>query len=231
MSILRPINYAGANEFKAPVPCPTSDIAGGPRVSISFNETWIPAVLSALKVLTRPEAYVGTKTDINRCTSDAHNLLSTTGGSMPVGSIIPHVLSALPSNWINCDGTSHLRTDWPELYAVIGAAWIIDADHFIVPDFQGRVPVGSGAGPGLTPRSPNNSGGEETHVLTQAETPSHTHTVPTQGVAGAVGTLSLTRYAAAPTSTLATSSIGSGSAHQNMPPFMVVKFAVVGRET
>lgn len=228
MSILRPINYAGAWEFRSPVPVPAGDIVAGTQVSISFNADWIPAVFSALKVLTRPEAYIGTLADIQRAVSDAHNLFDyRTGGSMSIGLVVEHCLSVLPSNWLACDGSTHLRVDWPDLYAIIDAAYIVDADHFKVPDFRGRSPLGSGTGTGLTARAVNAQGGEESHVLSVGELAAHTHPITAiQTTAGGPASV-LGNTVTGIVHNLATGSTGSGNGHNTMHPFTAVKFAIV----
>lgn len=245
MSILRPINYAGAWEFRSPVPVPSGGILDSPQVSIEFNETWIPAVMSALKALTRPEAYYGILADINRATQDAHNLFDAkSGGTMPIGSILPHMLSVLPGNWLACDGSTHLRVDYPALYAAIDAAYIIDADHFKVPDLMGRVAIGAGSGSGLTSRAVNAQGGEETHTMIPSELPVHSHGetwADTSGVVHnaekptSVGNLTTAKMLSVfdqscnSKDTLLSSAFGGAAIHNNMQPFTAVKFAVVAR--
>ncbi|TWT36884.1 Phage Tail Collar Domain protein [Posidoniimonas corsicana] len=52
---------------------------------------------------------------------------------------------------------------------------------FELPDLRGRAAVGVGAGPGLTPRLWAQPFGAEQSVLTEANIPSHSHTVPVAG--------------------------------------------------
>lgn len=235
MSILRPINYAGAWEFKQPVPCPSGDIAGGTQVSITFNESWVPAVISALKSLTRPEAWEGTLADIQRCTSDAHNLFDARVKlGLPVGTIIPNLFQSFPPNWLVCGGQTLLRVDWPELYAVIHNVFIIDADHFFVPNLRGRFPMVAGTGTGLTTRYIGQQGGEEQHTLNVGEMPAHEHysgtsitfsDVLTPPAAGAW------RYVAAQSgvgwSVAYEATRGGDQPHENMPPFAVIQYSII----
>lgn len=229
MSILRPINYAGAWEFRSPVPTPASDILVGPMVSISFNEDWIPAVTSAIKALTRPEAYVGSLGDINRCTKDAHCLFILRSGiPMQVGTIVPHVLNTLPSNWLACDGSVYLRADYPELVAVIDPHFQAGEPYFFVPDLRGRTVIGAGQGIGLTNRIVSAQVGEESHVLTVAELAQHGHSTEHIDLAqlGADGTV---RYVATSQVSVSSGATGSNSPHNNMQPSYTLKYAIVAK--
>lgn len=40
----------------------------------------------------------------------------------------------LPSGVLPCDGASHLRADYPQLYTMLSSTFIIDADNFITPE-------------------------------------------------------------------------------------------------
>jgi microcystin-dependent protein len=48
---------------------------------------------------------------------------------------------------------------------------------FALPDLRGRAPIHAGQGPGLTARTLGSSFGEESHTLSAAEMPAHTHTM------------------------------------------------------
>lgn len=93
-----------------------------------------------------------------------------------LGSILPYATSTPPVNTLPCDGSQHLRADYPRLYAALDTIYIVDADNFITPDLRGRTVIGVGQGTGLTNRAIGDNGGEETHVLTEAELATHTHT-------------------------------------------------------
>lgn len=84
--------------------------------------------------------------------------------------------SVAPAGWLLCNGASYLRTDYPDLFSVIGVKYgSADGTHFNVPDCRGRVPVGKD---GTTEFFDlGTTGGEKSHKLTIAELPSHYHTV------------------------------------------------------
>lgn len=94
-----------------------------------------------------------------------------------IGEIIAFAGSTSPDPaWLVCDGASLLRTDYPDLFTVIGTTYgAVDGAHFNIPDLQGRSPAGTGTGSGLTPVTLGQAYGEELHTLTVAEIPSHTH--------------------------------------------------------
>lgn len=145
-----------------------------------------------------------------------------------IGSIFAHALASTPANALACDGASYLRVDYPALYAVLAAAFITDADHFTVPDLRGRAVLGTGTGSGLTARSMNSSGGEETHQLTVAELAAHHHTHLSPAIAvnfaGAAATPLYVNAVAA-----STQDTGGGTAHNNMQPWRALSYAIIAK--
>ena len=99
----------------------------------------------------------------------------------PLGTIFPLALAAVPTGALECDGSTYLRVDYPDLYAALDSAFITDADHFVVPDLRGRTILGVGTGSGLSTYAMNASGGAESHVLSTAELASHSHGVTDPG--------------------------------------------------
>lgn len=91
------------------------------------------------------------------------------------------------SGWLVADGSCVSTVTYARLYAVIGdtfggcATPPEDDPTFALPDLRGRVPVGSGAGMDLSPRTLGDMFGEENHLLTVGELPSHTHGVVDPG--------------------------------------------------
>lgn len=100
------------------------------------------------------------------------------GACRVIGEIITFAgdVSPDPVRWLECDGASLLRADYPDLFAVIGTLYgSVDGTHFNLPDFQGRSPSGSGSGAGIDPHAVGDSYGEQDHVLTVAELAIHGH--------------------------------------------------------
>lgn len=159
------------------------------------------------------------------------SLYEPLGQATPTGAIGMFAATAAPTGWLLCDGAAVSRTTYAALFAVIGTAWGAGdgSTTFNKPDLRGRGPVGSGTGSGLTARTLAQTGGAETHTLSTAEMPAHTHNVITiaGGAGGAHGLdAALFTDANSYSTAEATSSTGSGSSHNNMQPFAVVNFII-----
>jgi microcystin-dependent protein len=147
------------------------------------------------------------------------------GVGVPTGSVTSFAGSAAPSGWLLCDGGSYSTTTYAALFAVIAYTYGGGGASFNVPDMRGRGPIGSGTGAGLTNRSLAAIGGAETHTLTTAEIPSHSHDY-------AVATLGGSAYLASGfgvgifNSTASTTATGGGNAHNIMSPFIVLNFII-----
>lgn len=154
-----------------------------------------------------------------------------------IGQIAAYITSSPPSNCLPCDGATYNRVDYPDLYAALDAAFQVDADTFIVPDLRGKTVIGVSVDYAV-----NASGGEKEHTLTSGEMPAHTHTdtghLHTTG--NSLSSLAvmpgegpvlvpnpLPAWTGSASANLANT--GGGSAHNNMQPYVALKYAVVAR--
>lgn len=61
------------------------------------------------------------------------------------GTIIHVAYGSVPTGYLKCDGATYLRTEYPDLFAVIGTIYgSTDSTNFKVPDFQGQFLRGFG---------------------------------------------------------------------------------------
>lgn len=106
---------------------------------------------------------------------------------------------------------------------------------FNLPDLGGRMAVGAGQGSGLSNRVPGSKFGAETHTLSTAELPAHSHVLNQNGHGGGTynpsgsygrsGWASITSTMSGTTPIVSDNS-GGGGAHNNMPPCLAVKFII-----
>lgn len=82
-----------------------------------------------------------------------------------------------PTSWAFCNGALLSIQNNTPLYALIGTIYGGDGQNtFALPDFRGRVPVGSGQGPGLSNYTLGEMSGSESVTLTNVTMGSHSHT-------------------------------------------------------
>ncbi len=83
-----------------------------------------------------------------------------------------------PAGWAFCNGQSLAISQNTALFALLGTAYGGNGTTtFALPDLRGRVPMGFGNAPGLTPRVLGEIEGTENVTLLSTNLPAHTHTV------------------------------------------------------
>lgn len=135
----------------------------------------------------------------------------------------------LEDGFLWCDGSAVSRTTYAALFAAIGTVWGAGdgTTTFNVPDRRGRGSIGTGTGPGLTPRTLAQEGGEEKVGLAEENNGPHTHnvTINDNEVLYTTGGAGPDPIGSADKAYTTTSS-GSGTPHENMPPFVAVSVMI-----
>lgn len=90
------------------------------------------------------------------------------GAQMFIGEIREFATADPPEGWLRCTGAVYANVDYPLLASVIHPGFVVDADHFRVPDRVRRF--------GMDDIYPGMQEGSEVHTNTLAELVPHHHT-------------------------------------------------------
>jgi microcystin-dependent protein len=144
-----------------------------------------------------------------------------------------------PTGWAFCNGQLLPISQNTALFSLLGTTYGGDGkSNFALPNLQGNMPMGAGNGPGLTPRSLGETGGETTHTLLQTEMPQHNHAVqaaaapdsgqpsPTAMLAQSNGAIYHGPTNPAAMAASAVQANGAGWAHNNQPPVLALSFII-----
>jgi len=157
-----------------------------------------------------------------------------------------------PQGWALCNGALMSISNYQALYSLIGTIYGGDgATTFALPDLRGRIAMGQGTGPGLTPRTiGDKTGGAETVVLAESNNPQHTHTVTVSTAGPSIQTPNTSTYLGPVDSTIGTGegylpgtiqgvtinhiplgqsvigTAGNSISHNNMMPYGVVTYII-----
>ena len=155
---------------------------------------------------------------------------------VPTGSVIFYASATAPDGWLLGYGQAVSRTTYATLFTTIGTTFGVGdgSTTFNVIDCRGRVLAGeddmggssanrlTGVTGSVNGDTFGGTGGEETHTLTVAEMPAHTHDQTYYANSGGTGENGGGNGTNATASTLDTSSKGSGGAHNNVPPILIL---------
>jgi microcystin-dependent protein len=129
--------------------------------------------------------------------------------------------------WLECDGAEYTGGAQPALLDIVRTNYGSGSGTFKVPDLRGRTVLGAGTSAASgTVRPIANTGGADTHTLAVGELPAHAHSIVTQARTASVtgnGTGLETGDPSAGLGAVSTGNNGSGTAHNNLPPFIALK--------
>lgn len=153
-----------------------------------------------------------------------------------IGEIRPFGFNFAPRGWALCAGQILPISQNTALFSLLGTMYGGDGrTTFALPNLMGRVPVGQGQGPGLSPIEMGEAFGQEFVTLLSSEIPNHGHTV-VAGDSAATSVNPAGKYPAistrpiyangskTPLASLAPT--GQGTGHNNMQPFLAINYCI-----
>jgi microcystin-dependent protein len=144
--------------------------------------------------------------------------------------------SFAPRGWAQCNGQLLPINQNQALFSLLGTTFGGDGRvNFGLPDLRGRTPIHVGSGHTLGER-----GGEQTHTVSVAELPEHTHVVaasssatggsatPNGNFLGGANNAYHAVAGASPTAMRSdtVTNVGGSQAHLNMQPFLTLNFCI-----
>ncbi len=128
-----------------------------------------------------------------------------------VGEIRMFATTYAPKNWADCDGQLIEQAQNPVLYSVISDRFGSDGTKFALPDLKGRFPMHAYGSYAV-----GDNGGSEQVSLSAEHMPGHNDSIKCLEIEGS-------QY---PTANFINTSSAQSSPHDNMPPFVALRFCI-----
>lgn len=204
----------------------TPALAGKNKIrALSLDSALLPHFGDAITALTNENEWTAVGDAVADVVAACKASVESWYSDMLIG-MVSSFVAAPPSGWLELDGVTYAQADYPELFAKLPSGWISGTD-FTLPDVDGVFLNGVGLAGTI-----GATGGSNSHVLTEAEMPAHTHayTMPV-AAPDTVGAGAPIPSVMSVVPSTATTSSGSGGAHENRPAFLSLVVAVfAGRE-
>jgi microcystin-dependent protein len=183
----------------------------------------LPATTSIGTVTSTELGYVDGVTSAIQAQIDA--VIASLSTAVPTGTISMYGGASAPTGYLLCDGTTFSAIAYATLATRLGDSYgVHSGDNYYLPDLRGRAPIGAGTGTGLTARTLGVQVGAQTHTLSIAEMPSHSH--GGQIVFGSGSGDSGVVPTGIGNSQPNTGSAGGDAPHNNMQPSIAVNFII-----
>tara|TARA_R100000315_G_C5216410_1_gene129322 strand:+ start:20 stop:1297 length:1278 start_codon:yes stop_codon:yes gene_type:complete len=185
-------------------------------------------------------AITATGAELNYTDGVTSNIQTQIDSVIPSGTLLPYAGSSAPTGFLLCYGQAISRSTYSDLFSAISTTYGTGdgSSTFNVPDLRGRVVAGqddmggSSANRltdqtgGLNGDTLGDTGGSETHTLTTAQMPAHTHTVAAQQQVSGDSTNRGGSGQLGAAATITSSSTGGDGAHNNVQPTIILNYII-----
>lgn len=154
--------------------------------------------------------------------------------------IFPYTFS--PTGWATCDGQLLPLSQNTALFSLLGTIYGGNGkSNFALPDLQGRAPMHPDQGPGLSLHDLGETGGSDNVTLLQSEIPSHNHALRADSLDPGEDRIPAGEFFArstggnlygdpagnlVPMSPNALALAGGNQPHNNMMPYLTLRFCI-----
>ncbi len=201
--------------------------------------TWPTSAISTANLDSGTDSPAAARADLLAAVQALNSIINE---ALAPGLMLPFAGATAPGGWLLCDGSAVSRTTYAALFTAVGTTYGVGdgSTTFNLPDLRGRVVAGkdnmggttagrlTSGGSGITGTTLGAAGGAETHTLTTAQIPAHTHGLSQAMPAITNPAGSINRAASNnPVQASGTSdSTGGGGAHNNTQPTLVANYVI-----
>lgn len=172
------------------------------------------------------EQFIALRTQVNQIVADPIGTIKMWGGA---GDTEPN----FGGTWLLCNGGAYSKTEYSDLFNVIGTTYGSTDTTFNVPQLNGRVPVGQNTGDSDFAIIGQN-GGEKKHQLNLEEMPKHAHTYSTPSWhdrrTTSSGSYTMPDIETSSSTGATGGSVGVdygyGVPHNNLQPYLVIRYYI-----
>lgn len=160
------------------------------------------------------------------------------GDTLPIGAVIEYPVSDNePNNWLLCDGREVSRSEYDELFEVLGTTWGEGdgSTTFNLPDRQGLVAIGAGTHTDSNGEEKvfvlGQEYGEYSHKLTSEEMPSHSHHIRLVGEGSGQYGYNVTTLNIGSKQDSYTDTTGGDKPHNNIQPSIATNYIIKAKQS
>lgn len=197
---------------------PTLDGSKAVRL-VAVDSALLPDVGDALTQLTNEYVWTEEGDPVSDIVSAVFETVTAYYNTMLVG-LVSQFLATVPPGWLQLDGSTHLKDDYPILWERLPSQ-LRTATDFTLPDLTDTYPTGA-----VNEAAIGAQGGSNSYTLTEAQLAAHTHTEIPCVLGVEPGMAGPATPGGIPGTPIPSGPAGSGASIDNRPAFVEMLFAV-----